>query len=63
MLVLDLGVGPEKELIITLDGKKITLTVLALNSHHAKVGIDAPQEVRIDRKKIYNRKIRSGFYV
>ena len=36
-------------------GDDVTITILALNRHQVRVGIDAPKEVAVHREEIYER--------
>ena len=36
-------------------GEDVTITILALNRHQVRVGIDAPKEVTVHREEIYER--------
>jgi len=51
MLVLTRRAG---EVIII--GDDIKITVMSINGQQARIGIDAPKEVSVDREEIYKRK-------
>ena len=36
-------------------GDNVTITILGLNRHQVRVGIDAPKEVTVHREEIYER--------
>ena len=51
MLILSRNIGE-----IVRIGDNIEVTVVAVNGHHVRLGINAPREVVVDRKEIANRK-------
>ncbi len=50
MLVLSRRIG--ETLVI---GDDVTLTVLAMNGNHVRIGINAPKEVPVHREEIYKQ--------
>jgi len=52
MLILTRRVG--ETLII---GENIKVTVLGIQGNQARIGIDAPRDVTVDREEIYERKL------
>jgi len=50
MLCLTRKVG--ESIIFVIDGKQATLTVLSINGSQVRVGIEAPQEIKIWRNEI-----------
>lgn len=53
MLILTRRVG--ESLIIEIDGKKVTATVLGVKGNQVRVGVDAPKDVAVHREEIYDR--------
>jgi carbon storage regulator len=51
MLILSRNIGE-----VVRIGDNIEVTVVAVNGHHVRLGIDAPREVVVDREEIANRK-------
>lgn len=51
MLILSRNVGEVVHI-----GDEIEVTVLAVNGHQVRLGIDAPREVAVDREEIAKRK-------
>jgi carbon storage regulator len=51
MLILSRNLGE-----VVRIGDHIEVTVVAVNGHHVRLGINAPREVVVDRKEIANRK-------
>lgn len=54
MLVLSRKKG--ESLIIVSGDDKITVTITECDGHAAKIGVDAPKSVSIDREEIYHKK-------
>ncbi len=52
MLVLTRRIG--EKLVIADD---IVVTIVAIEGNKARVGIDAPRSVRVDREEIHNRRM------
>lgn len=53
MLILTRRIG---ETLIVGEGKdRVTITVLGVNGHQVKIGIDAPRSVPVHREEIYDR--------
>ena len=50
MLVLTRRIG-EKIII----GDNVTVSVLGVNGHQVRIGIEAPREVRVNREEIHER--------
>jgi carbon storage regulator len=50
MLVLTRKVGE-----IIMIGDEVTVTILAVRGNHIRVGVDAPREIAVHRKEIYDR--------
>jgi carbon storage regulator len=50
MLCLTRKLG--ESIIFVVDGKQATLTVLSINGSQVRVGIEAPQEIKIWRNEI-----------
>lgn len=55
MLVLTRRIG---ETVVI--GENIKITILSIGGNQARVGIEAPKEVRVDREEIYERKKKEG---
>jgi carbon storage regulator len=55
MLVLTRGTG--EEIVI---GGDIRITVTAVRSDRVRLGITAPESVRIDRAEVYERRVLPG---
>jgi carbon storage regulator len=51
MLILSRNIGE-----VVRIGDNIEVTVVAVNGHHVRLGINAPREVVVDREEIANRK-------
>lgn len=51
MLILSRNIGE-----VVRIGDNIEVTVVAVNGHHVRLGINAPREVVVDRQEIANRK-------
>lgn len=50
-----------EEIILTLpNGDIIQFAVIETRSHRVKIGINAPDNVTIDRKEIYEKKLKSS---
>ena len=50
MLILTRRVGESLKI-----GDNVTVTVLAINGHQVRIGIDAPRDVPVHREEIYER--------
>lgn len=55
--MLVLSRRPREELVIHTDtGFKVTVVVLGIIGNQVRFGIDAPKEVHIDRREVWDRK-------
>jgi len=55
--MLVLSRRPREELVLhTDDGFKITVMVLGITGNQVRIGVDAPKEVHIDRREVYDKK-------
>lgn len=43
---------PKQSIMI---GEDITITILSKSNHHIKIGIEAPKQVSVHRKEIYQK--------
>lgn len=50
--MLVLSRKPTESIVI---GDDITITILSKNHHNIKIGIDAPKQVTVHRKEIYQK--------
>lgn len=55
MLVLSRG---RQQRIVIADGQ-IVLTVVAIDGDRVRLGIEAPESVRVDREEVHQRRLRS----
>ena len=53
MLVLSRRVGEE----VVIDGN-IRVTLISARKHTARLGIDAPHAVRVDRREVFERRLQ-----
>ena len=52
MLVLSRNIGEE----IVIDGGAIRVCIVAVDGTKVRVGIDAPEAVRVDRREVHERR-------
>lgn len=59
MLVVERRMG--EQLDITLeDGRRIVVCLVSLDGSRARIGIDAPRTITVDRREITRKKLREA---
>ena len=58
--MLVLSRNPRQTVVITVGNRQIRITVTAICGDKVRLGFDADRDVQIDRREVYEAKLRDG---